>query len=130
MYIEPVARYYDRYGSQHTAKGLFLILIQPEDDTACKEPIKALVRKVALRQVGHFMMGVARIYGQSISISGAYGGDGLPRSVPREIYDRAKVVLPDYLRDLWNNGGGWNGAGSEAPEMKKWALQNLEALRK
>jgi len=130
MYIQPRTVHYDSDGAQRVPRGLFLLLIQPEDDTSCKEPIKALVRKVAMRQIGHFMMGTAQVYGKRIVVSGAYGHDGLPVSVPREIYDRAMVVLPEYLHELWNRGGGWNGPGKEASEMKKWALENLEALRK
>jgi hypothetical protein len=76
------------------------------------------------------MMGIARIYGQSVTVSGSYGGDGLPCRVSQEIYDRARVELPDRLYKLWANGGGWNSAGSEAEEMRKWALENLPALRK
>ena len=45
-----------------------------------KPKLYACVRHVSLRQLGHWMMGSARIAGQSVTVSGAYGGDkGLPR---------------------------------------------------
>lgn len=89
--------------------------------------IRALVRKVALHQFGHFMMGSARAFGHRIPISGAYGSDGLPRDVPREVFDRA-VPIPRELHDAWNKGGGHNSAGSEADAMRAWALANLDKL--
>ncbi|MCR4330233.1 MAG: hypothetical protein NUV65_06850 [Candidatus Roizmanbacteria bacterium] len=129
MYVKPTRSYYTSDGEQHSARGLFLILIQPASWERRNEPIKALIRKVALRQFGHFMMGTARVYGESICISGAYGGNGLTVDVPDSVYNRASVVLPDDLREQWNKGGGWNSSGSEAPAMREWALKNIIALR-
>lgn len=91
-------------------------------------PVKAVVRKVVLRQCGHFMMGTARVYGYSLTLSGAYGADGLIKVVPRAVYDRLPVTLPDELYQAWATGGGWNSAGSEAPAMREWALKNLDTL--
>jgi hypothetical protein len=76
------------------------------------------------------MMGYARVHGERITLSGSYGGDGLPTSVPDAIYGAHGIVLPAELVAEWNHGGGWNGAGSEAASMRKWALQNLAELRK
>jgi hypothetical protein len=56
----------------------------------------------------------------SVSLSGAYGGDGLTRSVPRPVYEIG-TDLPDELRKAWNEGGGHNSAGNEAPLMDAWA---------
>jgi hypothetical protein len=69
-------------------------------------------------------MGTAKIQGQSITISGAYGNDGLPKTVNEEIYNAATPV-PRELYDLWSDGGGWNSCGSEMYAMQKWALENL-----
>jgi hypothetical protein len=129
MYIEQTRSYYD-HGEQRAARALFLLLIQPPGGKGCDSPIKAIVRNVALHQTGNFMMGRARAYGHSITVSGSYGGDGLPCSVPQAVYDRASVVLPDYLYQAWNKGEGWNSAGSEAPAMRAWARANLAELRK
>jgi hypothetical protein len=86
--------------------------------------VKAIVRYASLRQCGHFMMGSARIAGQRVTLSGAYGGDGLTRTVNHEVYAQG-IDLPGRLYELWNTGGGWNGAGSEAGEMRAWALENF-----
>jgi hypothetical protein len=126
MYIEPTRSYYD-HGEQRAARALFLLLIQPDGGNA---PIKAIVRNVALQQFGNFMMGRARAYGHSITVSGSYGGDGLPCSVPQAVYDRARLTLPTELVEAWNKGGGWNSAGSEAQAMRQWAIENLTELRK
>ena len=130
MYTENGNGYYGSGGQQCVRRGDFILLIQPERDRFCEEPIKVLVRKVAMKQLGHWMMGSARIYGETVTVSGSYGSDGLPKTVPDHIYDRAVLQLPDELKELWNKGGGWNGAGSEAEEIKKWVRKNLPALKK
>lgn len=84
----------------------------------------ACVRHVSLRQCGHFMMGSARIAGQSITVSGSYGSDGLPGDYETLTpAARAKLCqLPADLTDTFWRGGGHNSAGNEAPAMQKWAL--------
>ena len=86
--------------------------------------IRGLVRYVRMKQFGNWMMGTARILNTSITLSGSYGSDGLPCSVPDAVYDLG-VELPDELYQAWNKGGGWNGAGSEAQGMKHWALKTF-----
>lgn len=117
---------YDRHGQQVRQRGLFLLFVQPKNDAS--SPIKCVVRKVAMKQFGHWMMGKARIHGHSVTVSGAYGGDGLPCNVPQEVYDKLTVVLPPDLYEAWNKGEGWNSAGKEAPSVRQWALANLDAL--
>lgn len=129
MYIKQTAAYY-RGTEQCARRGLFLLLIQPAGIEGTKKPIKALVRKVALRQCGHWMMGTARVYGHSLTVSGAYGADGLVMEAPDEVYNRAPVELPSDLAEQWNNGGGWNSAGSEGPAIRQWARENLKALQR
>lgn len=87
-------------------------------------PLRAIVRYVRMRQVGHWMMGSARIGSHRITLSGSYGSDGLPTTVPDSVY-KLGVPLPQELYDAWSNGGGWNCAGSEAEAMRKWALSAL-----
>ena len=118
MYLQDGITYYQG-GEQRTGRGPFLLLLQTRDS----EQIYACVRQVALCELGHFMMGRARIEGKTYSVSGAYGHDGLPMTVDRIPAD-AKL-LPFDLREAWNSGGGWNGAGSEVPAMKQWARENL-----
>ena len=83
----------------------------------------------SMRQLGHFMMGTARAYGHSITLSGSYGSDGLPCNVPQEVYDRA-MALPEWLHEAWNKGGGWNSCGNEAPAMRQWAIATFPTPRK
>ena len=118
MYIERNGSYYTN-GGQHARRARFLLLMQSKQEP--NAPMRGIVRKVALQQFGHFMMGTARIKGHSITVSGSYGGDGLPVRVPHECFLLGTEVPPD-LFDAWNYGGGWNSAGSEAPAMRKWAL--------
>lgn len=124
MYIESTNRYYNRSGEQHTTAKRFLILLQPDKPTIGESVAAtntyAIVRKVALRQLGHFMMGRANINGKWRSVSGAYGSDGLPMSVDKLPSDA--VPLPVALYEAWNKGRGWNGAGSEATSMREWAI--------
>jgi hypothetical protein len=136
MYIEPARGYYAGT-EQRTSRGRFLLLLQPRLDLTqpydCKlgdpsplqrecsaENTYAVVRKVALRQLGHFMMGRVNLCGKWHSVSGAYGSDGLPMSVDKLPSDAVK--LPRELFDKWSRGGGWNGPGNEATDMRTWAL--------
>lgn len=132
MFITHKASGYNRHGEQF-ASGLFLILVQPHySSTKYPKPdsrdIRALVRHTTMGQFGNFMMGRARVHGERIILSGSYGGDGLPCMVSDATFERG-VPLPAALYDAWNSGGGWNGAGSERDAMRKWALENLAALR-
>jgi hypothetical protein len=122
MFITKVHTYYDGT-EQCTSRGSFLLLLQRKDGPCNADNTFAVVRKVALRQLGHFMMGRANINGKWHSVSGAYGSDGLPMTVERLPID-AKP-LPPELYEAWNKGGGWNGAGSEAPAMRDWARQTF-----
>lgn len=128
-----------RYSGQQVFSGKFLILFCNES-----QELRALVRFVSMSQLGHFMMGRATIGKFRITVSGSYGNDGLPRSVymPTDkhadiwkdkheesiyIWSRA-VKVPDELAKEYWKGGGHNSSGSEADNMRKWALANLEKL--
>lgn len=127
MYIQKTVTGYEKDGCQVSRRALFLILIRPHVESREGNEVRAIVRKVALRSCGQFMMGCAFAKGKRITISGAYGSDGLPVSVPPSIFEQG-IPLPSDLKDTWNNGGGWNGAGSEADAMRKWAIDNLHRL--
>lgn len=93
-----------------------------------KPRLWALVRSVALHQCGNFMMGSATVFGTQISISGAYGADGLPRDyqdVPPAYRDRL-VEVPEEIAAAYWAGGGHNSAGNEAPTLRSWALSTFE----
>jgi hypothetical protein len=116
--------YYTNDGTQHRSRGLFLMLVQDKNKPCGKDNFRALVRKVALKQLGPWMMGHARVKGETLTISGAYGSDGLPMSVSKNVYDAA-VDVPSELYDAWAQGGGWNSAGNEAKAMRDWALNTI-----
>jgi hypothetical protein len=124
MYIKGSHRIYERNGEQIVLRASFLLLLQLRDGPCAPENTFACVRKVALRQLGHWMMGRVNLCGKWHTVSGSYGSDGLPMTVDQLPKD-AKP-LPRELYDAWNKGGGWNGAGSEAPAMRDWALANLK----
>lgn len=117
--------YYSNDGQQHTTRGDFLILSTMTGESI--PTMRAIVRKVALTQFGHFMMGYARVNGKSIVVSGSYGSDGLP-IINNDLY-AVSFPVPQYLYDLWAKGNGWNSVGNEASEFRKWALENLETLK-
>lgn len=120
MYISKPERYRTADGTQCCRMGRFLILLDtPEDKT-----IYAIVRTVALRQCGHWMMGSARIQGTTYTVSGAYGNDGLPMRINTLPPDAKR--LPDELYRVWANGDGWNSAGSEAEAMIEWANKGFK----
>jgi hypothetical protein len=98
----------------------------PEDKSLGGTHMKGIVRMVAMQQLGQFMMGIARIKNFSITLSGSYGGDGLPvYKVPQEVYNEGKDI-PEWLYKLWEKGGGHNSCGSETEEMRKWAKENFQ----
>jgi len=129
--------------------------MQHKDLPLGEDNFRALVRKVALQQFGPFMMSVARIKGHSITVSGAYGCDGLPfmMGVARikghsitvsgaygcdglpcttsfdEVYEAA-VPVPKELYHQWAHGEGWNSASSEAENMAKWARETFLTRKK
>jgi len=101
---------------------------EQQEDWSCPGiEIRAIVRKVAMRQSGHFMIGYANINGLRIVLSGPYGGDGLTCIVPPEVFKKG-IPLPNELYEAWCKGGGWNGPGREADMMRKWALASLDTL--
>jgi hypothetical protein len=116
--------YYDGTEQRHS-RANFLILVQDKDQNVGPDNFRAIVRKVALRQCGQFMMGTARIKNQSITVSGAYGSDGLPVNVNKEIFEMG-IPVPKELYELWNKGGGWNSTGTEALTMSGWAHETFE----
>lgn len=123
MYIKRSHRYYDNGGRQAVRRAEFMLLLQLRDSPRGASNVYACVRRVALRQLGQFMMGSANIGGAWYVVSGAYGSDGFPLTVDKLPKD-AKP-LPKELYDAWSDGGGWNSAGDEAPAMRDWALVNL-----
>jgi len=125
MFIHMQAAGYDRDGQQFS-RGRFLLVFSRGHE------LYAAVRHVSLHQFGHFMMGFARIAGQRITVSGAYGNDGLP-----DDYDKltpqaqSKLTpLPADLTEIFWKGDGHNSTGNEREPMLKWALQTFPEVTK
>ena len=125
MYIYGTSTYY-KGTAQCSRKAPFLILIQHKNKPIGPDNFRALVRMVAMEQCGHWMMGRARVKGQTLILSGSYGSDGLPYTTDKDdVFDMA-VPVPARLYELWAKGEGWNSAGSEAEEMAKWARETFK----
>jgi hypothetical protein len=134
------------------ARGPFLMLFQDPFSKESKPELRALVRCVTLRQLGHWMMGHALINGVEITVSGSYGADGLPMSIDRYCERERKydelgnpirkgftdaektrlwgtlAAIPKYLQDAFWAGGGHNSAGAEGPAFRKWAIKSGKKL--
>ena len=106
----------------------FLILMTRNSDIDMRPQLYALVRQVAMRQLGHWMMGNANIKGHWFTLSGDYGNDGLPMTMDDDAVPDDAVPLPDDLCRAFWEGGGHNCAGREAPKLKAWALDYLPEI--
>jgi hypothetical protein len=123
-------------GGDQYATGDFLIIFEKPAASIHERPLRpelrALVRRVRLRQTGHFMMGSAQIAGKhTVALSGAYGGDGLPCDLKDDqghLWERLHP-LPPELQDAFWGGGGHNTVGREWPKLWRWALCHLDELR-
>jgi hypothetical protein len=134
LHTNPSQTGYTRDGQQK-AGGPFLILFsQDERFQGSDRPlptVRACVRSVRMSQFGHFMMGSAQVGPHRITLSGSYGSDGLtddPDKYPG-LWDKLLPVPNDLAEKFWN-GGGHNSSGSEGPDMRQWAKDNIKALRK
>ena len=118
-------RYYDRNGEQRHSRGNFLILMQSKERPINQDNMRAIIKKVALTQLGHWMMGEVKIGKNWYTVSGTYGGDGLPLTV-QECDFLLGTPVPKELYEKWNTGGGWNDAGSELKDMIAFAKTLLK----
>jgi hypothetical protein len=125
-------RWYSDDGTFHI-RGPVLVLFGP-NPFGKKDPLPLYARGFRLvyyTQLGHYLMGRARFGGGPyLTLSGSYGGDGLPLPL-EDLTDRQRSLLtpvPTDLTALYWQGGGWNSAGKEAPEMERWAMENWATL--
>lgn len=132
MFVTSRRRGYDR-NDQQVASGLFLMVFNRHGDPSVSpHELRAAVRFTSMRQLGHWMMGSARIGPCRLGVSGTYGDDGLPmdgRKLPDEVWGKLVVVPAELTEKFWG-GGGHNCAGSEGPAMVEWAKENLAKLRR
>jgi len=118
MFIGNGRQWYTANGEQRS-QGQFVALFA---DSANK--LFGVVRSVRLHQFGHFMMGTMKVGAQKVTLSGAYGGDGLPRdlsNVAEENRSLLHEVPADLAARFWKCDDGWNSAGSIGPDIATWA---------
>lgn len=123
MFLKGLSKSWSTQRGEQRAEGAFLVLMTSAGSMD-KPTYRGLVRRVAMHQSGHFMVGGLAInrngYVYVISLSGAYGADGLVCNVPTPFFEFG-ADLPEELHKKWNEGGGHNSVGSEAPDMDAWA---------
>ena len=129
MFISGGQACYTRSGEQRSRLGDFLILVSCDELPLGSDNFRACVVRTHLEQFGCWMMGRCKVRGTEVVLSGSYGSDGLTKSVSRDIFDVC-VPVPSELFEAWNKGGGWNSCGDESVAMRRWARENLKALRK
>jgi hypothetical protein len=132
------AGYRYAYGEQfHSGKFLLIFCSNPYkwaeetgrhySEAPDTRKLYATVRQVTLAQLGCWMMGKARIGDATLTVSGAYGADGLPmdlETVPPKMRPTLVELPPDLQTAFWKQGG-WNDAGGEAPAMREWAKKTF-----
>lgn len=130
-------------GGEQRDYGPFLMLFQQTWNLGTGDQsreLRALVRSVRLESFGNFMMGQCKLKLPeedellTIVLSGTFGGDGLPISIPR-VGDVGKLPsrlwplllqLPNELiEDFWTNEAG---VGHE--KIREWAEEHLKELRR
>jgi hypothetical protein len=75
--------------------------------------------------------------GYSLSLSGTYGGDGLPilgtsdekNEFIRKLWDQL-TPMPDEIVPLFWNDNGHNSSGMNGPAIRDWAVANIKQLSK
>ena len=103
-------------GTEQTARGPFLVLFNV---TAGGE-LRCAVRHVSYHQLGNFMMGSCTLGDHYVTLSGQYGGDGLPRTPPEDLWPRLHKVPDEITEAYWKDKGG----------MYEWANTNRSLLSK
>lgn len=140
-------------GTEQRAAGRFLMIFSRPKS----KELRVLVRRVEMRQCGHFMMSSVKVEclaakaaedtvsrfdkerhphfyrvgdgHYKISLSGTYGGDGLP--IDSDYYPglwERLHLLPDILTNKFWAGGGHNSAGAEATYIHAWANELVGEL--
>lgn len=76
----------------------------------------AYIGRVAMRQVGHFMMGRLRIGNQWLTVSGQCGSDSLPLTVEKVLpkYRSKLIAIPQDIADVYWASDGHNELNSLA----------------
>ena len=126
MFINQPRTRYSKGGDLLSCTALYLLLLSDADNN-----LFAAVRKATLKPFGPWMAGHIVLAGAPVTVSGAFGGEGLPRDL-LTLSEAQRALLtpipPDLAETFWQ-GGGWNSAGREASSMREWALAKVPAMR-
>lgn len=132
MYIESSWTYYDYDGTQHSRRARFLILADDKEQICNQSSyhgnLYGCVRKVALSQLGHFMMGRAKVGDSMLTLSGTYGGDGLPAEEMEKLTERTrkefKLIPPELTEAFWHDKNADHSSSSRyvSERLREWAL--------
>lgn len=115
-------------GGQQIASGDYLALFKKISGGE----LFAAVRYVRMEQLGHFMMGLFRIGGQTLSVSGPGGSDGLPIDLVTHPVDMKFLTLvpKDLTHDYWMDRTGWNDLGAMTPRFRTWGRETFPPTKR
>lgn len=130
MFISKSHGGYYRGTEQHSGRGRYLALWSGDakDPQTGKPRLYATVRSCALHQLGHWMMGTIRVAGQSVTVSGPCGSDGLPMDLSKLTPTaQAKLIeVPADVAAVYWADNGHNDIGQPAEDvLRQWARQTF-----
>jgi len=102
---------------EQTARGPFLVLF----DVKAGGELRCAVRHVSYHQLGNFMMGSCVLGDHYVTLSGQYGGDGLPRTPPDDLWPRLHPVPAEITEAYWKD---------KKSGLYEWANENRVTLSK
>lgn len=120
---------YTASGQQHST-GMYLFLTMPARYVS-QAPFleqRAFLRRVTLKQLGHFMMGEIKLSGVKLTVSGPCGSDGLPATVPEYVFSHGYPV-PERLTKMWAESSDDKPTNWQS-EMRHWANANETEIRR
>lgn len=121
-------------------RGKFLMIFDhPDDKNFGKDrEIRCLIKQVHMKQLGQWMMAIWMHDGFKLSLSGTYGGDGLPISTAgnpekaafvRKLWDQLHPVPPEIVTLFWNDDGH-NSSGKNGKAIHEWASEGINEYAK
>lgn len=134
MFIKQGRSWYTSSGEQR-ARGPFLLVASSDENKGSgyvPGGLRAWVRHVELRQAGHWMAGDLTLHTADrkehrVYLSGSLGGDGLPKSLPHDVWETG-IPIPYDLVCVLANDDGWNRVGWAGGPLLEWARANHVAL--
>ncbi len=116
MFLKGSTSGYNR-NEEQTARGPFLVLF----NIKAGGELRCAVRHVSYTQLGNFMMGSCVLGDHYVTLSGQYGGDGLPRDPHEDLWPRLHPVPDEITKAFWK---------SKEAGLYEWANQNRSVISK